>query len=245
MSASKAEIAGQIDDVFAQCTSSTGSANLLTIMKTFWPVLDNRVSVVDLAGVFTMSVSSGGAGNEALDLITFADFFNGVARIKYSSGGDYCEKLLQELHDSAGTKIKADSSIFISAADKSVMRTLLKYDMPLRRAFSGFAGQNINVGGGLAWEEVQKLSVGMEVRVCNPCVSVPCVCALCVCVPMRSSLCFSFSTPTLTPSPTITPLTMPGVGLLVSGWLAQSHPGVGLSAQGREPGERCAGTVPA
>jgi tetratricopeptide (TPR) repeat protein len=159
---SNAELSGAIDDMFVQCTSSTGSADLKAVMKTFWPVLDNRVSMVDLAGVFTMCVSSV-AGPETLDLITFAEFFNGIARVKYSSGADYCEKLLKELKDSKGIKIKADLPLFQMVTDKSIMRVLLKYDMPLRRVFSGFAGQNINVGGGLTWEEVQKLSIGMEV----------------------------------------------------------------------------------
>jgi len=163
MSGSKAELAAKIDEVFLKCTSSSGdgSADLKTVLQHIWPILDNKVSMVDIAGVFTMCVP--GNGNENLDLITFAEFFNGIARVKYSSGADYCEKLLAELEDSKGIKIKSDQPVFQMVSDKAVIRSLLKYDLVLRRAFSSFAGQNINIGGGLLWEEVQKLSIGMEV----------------------------------------------------------------------------------
>ena len=158
---SKAVIAGRIDDMFVKCTASTGIADLKSVVKVFWPILDNKVSIVDIAGVFTMCVP--GNGNETLDLITFVEFFNGIARVKYSSGADFCEKLLAELADSSGIKIKADLPLFQQSMEKTVVRTLLKHDLPLRRAFAGFAGQNINVGGGLTWEEVQRLGIGMEV----------------------------------------------------------------------------------
>ena len=44
------------------------------------------------------------------------------------------------------------------------MRVLLKFDMPLRRAFSNFAGRDITVGGGLTWDEVKRLNIGMEIE---------------------------------------------------------------------------------
>ena len=158
---SKAEIAARIDEVFLTATSSTGSADLRSVQKVFWPILDNKISLVDIAGVFTMSVP--GNGVDTLDLITFAEFFNGLARVKYTTGGDYCERLLAELENAKGVKISADMPLFEKTMDKAVIRTLLKFDMPLRRAFSGFAGQSINIGGGLTWAEVQKKSIGMEV----------------------------------------------------------------------------------
>ena len=161
---SKADISAKIDDIFVKCTNASGGggcADLKAIVRIFWPVLDNRVSLVDLAGVFTMCVP--GNGNETLDLITFADFFQGIARIKYASGADFCEKMLAELANCAGIKIKSDLPLFNQVMDKNVIRILLKYNMPFRKAFSSFAGQNINVGGGLTWDEVQRLSIGMEV----------------------------------------------------------------------------------
>jgi hypothetical protein len=40
----------------------------------------------------------------------------------------------------------------------------LKYDLPLRRAFSAFAGRGVKVGGGLTWDEVKRMGIGMDVR---------------------------------------------------------------------------------
>eukprot|EP00607_Mallomonas_marina_P006689 CAMPEP_0182438286 /NCGR_PEP_ID=MMETSP1167-20130531/85652_1 /TAXON_ID=2988 /ORGANISM="Mallomonas Sp, Strain CCMP3275" /LENGTH=451 /DNA_ID=CAMNT_0024631567 /DNA_START=554 /DNA_END=1906 /DNA_ORIENTATION=+ len=36
--------------------------------------------------------------------------------------------------------------------------------MPLRRVFSNFAGRDITVGGGLTWDEVKRMNIGMEVE---------------------------------------------------------------------------------
>jgi hypothetical protein len=157
----KAELAARIDEVFLKVTSSTGVADLVNVAKIFWPLLDNKVSIVDLAGVFTMSVN--GSDTNALDLITFADFFNGIARVKYTSGANFTEKLLDDLSKAYTVKIRSDLPVFEKIMDKMVVKILLKYDLPLRRAFSGFAGQSINIGGGMTWEEVVKLGVGMEV----------------------------------------------------------------------------------
>jgi hypothetical protein len=157
----KAELAARIDEVFLKVTSSTGVADLVNVAKIFWPLLDNKVSIVDLAGVFTMSVN--GSDTNALDLITFADFFNGIARVKYTAGANFTEKLLDDLSKAYTVKIRSDLPVFEKVMDKMVVKILLKYDLPLRRAFSGFAGQSINIGGGMTWEEVVKLGVGMEV----------------------------------------------------------------------------------
>lgn len=158
---SKSELAARIDDVFLKVTSSTGVADLVNVAKVFWPLLDNKVSIVDLAGVYTMSVS--GSDAETLDLITFGDFFHGIARVKFSSGANFSERLLEELGRAHEVKIRSDLPVFEQIMDKLVVKVLLKYDLPLRRAFSSFAGQSINIGGGMTWEEVVKLGVGMEV----------------------------------------------------------------------------------
>lgn len=158
---SKAKLAARVDEVFLKVTSTSGTCDLVSVAKVFWPVLDNKISLVDLAGVYTMCVS--GPGNEVLDLITFADFFNGIARVKYSSGSNFAERLLEDLNNANGVKVRSDLPIFGRVYDKNVIRMLLKYDLSLRRAFSGFAGQAINIGGGMTWDEVVKLGVGMEV----------------------------------------------------------------------------------
>ena len=157
---SKQDLQQKVDEVFLSC-SSAGPADFRNVAKTFWSVLDNKVSVVDLAGIFTMSVT--GNGVEALNSMLFAEFFSGIARIKYPTGADYCEKLLEDLKNAKGLRIRSDLPLFTRSMDKNVVRVLLKYDMPLRRCFSGFAGQTINVGGGLTWDEVRKRTIGMEV----------------------------------------------------------------------------------
>jgi hypothetical protein len=225
---SKEAIAARIDDIFVTCTGSTGTADLKSVVKVFWPVLDNKVSIVDLAGVFTMCVP--GNGNDTLDLITFADFFNGIARVKFSSAADYLEKMLSEVAACSGIKIKTDLPLFNQVLDKVVIRALLKQDMALRKSFSSFAGQNINVGGGLTWEEVQKLGVGA----CSP--PLPSPASLVLRVPPTP-----FSPPA-PPSPTSN--RHGGVGVYVVLWGPLPHPQYSFLTQMRISRPRCAIPVP-
>lgn len=163
MSLSK-QSAAAVDDIFVQCcqgTSRDGEADFRSLAAVFWPVLDNKLSLVDFAGVFTMSCPSSSASS--LDSHLFSDFFGGVARMKYPTGGDFVERLLDNVKAARSIKIRHDLPLFAKAMDKHVIRELLKFDIPLRRAFSSFAGQSITIGGGLTWDEVRKHSLGMEV----------------------------------------------------------------------------------
>ena len=147
------------DDVFVLCSNhsecDTGYCDLLGVATTFWPVLNNTVSIVDLGGVYAMT------GHTNLNSAIFSEFFSALARVKYPTGHDYREKLLEDVTNGKGVRVNSDNAAFLKTMDKAVIRTLLKFDLPLRRAFSAFASQTS--GGGLTWEEVKRLSVGMEV----------------------------------------------------------------------------------
>lgn len=163
MSLSK-QTAAAVDDIFVQCcqgSSRDGEADFRSLAAVFWPVLDNKLSLVDFAGIYTMSSPSSSASS--LDSHLFSEFFGGVARMKYPTGGDYVERLLDNVKAARSVKIRHDLPLFAKAMDKHVIRELLKFDIPLRRAFSSFAGQSITIGGGLTWDEVRKHSLGMEV----------------------------------------------------------------------------------
>lgn len=158
----KQESTAKIEEIFLQCCGRDGLADFKGVAAVFWPVLDNNVSIIDLAGVFTMTSPSNSEGT-TMDSHIFPDFFHGVARMKYPNGADFSEKLLECLKVAKGVKIRHDLPLFIKVMDKHVIRELLKFDMQLRKAFSGFAGQSITIGGGLTWDEVSRHSVGMEV----------------------------------------------------------------------------------
>ena len=58
---SKVDLAARIDEVFLKVTSTSGTCDLVSVAKVFWPVLDNKISIVDLAGVYTMCISNNGS----------------------------------------------------------------------------------------------------------------------------------------------------------------------------------------
>lgn len=152
----------RVDEIFVHC--NTGSpVDLATAARYFWPILDNRVTLVDFAGVFTMAMPNSSTSTETtLDGAYFTEFFRGLAKVKYPSGKDFCEKLLEDLRLAKGLKIPSESKYFNLCMDTNVMRALLKFDIPLRRAFCGFAGRSFAIGAGVTWEEVKRLNVGME-----------------------------------------------------------------------------------
>lgn len=151
----------RIDDLFTNCGGSMGAVDLKTINKVFWPSLNNSVSIVDLAGIFTVSLPN--SDTDTLSQSLFSQFFRAFARTKYSTGNDFCEKLLDEIKESKGLKINSDLPTFSNIVDKNTVRVLLKYDLPIRKAYSNFCGQQVRVGGVLTWDEVKKMSVDMEV----------------------------------------------------------------------------------
>jgi hypothetical protein len=163
---SKNRTIDRIDEQFQAACGPNGVTDIKSAFKLLWPTLTNSVSAVDLAGVFSISIPSNNPV-EALSRELFHDFFKAYARLKFSSGADYAEKLLDELRQTknqqkASNQLNPDTNLIYSIADKNVIRVLLKYDLQLRRAFSAFCGQAVRIGGMVSWEEVKNLSLGME-----------------------------------------------------------------------------------
>eukprot|EP01038_Epipyxis_sp_PR26KG_P008099 gene8099-10970_t len=151
----------KIQDIYVTCSRESGVVGLKSIFKYFWSSLCNSLSIVDLAGIFTVAVP--GSGIDILTSELFHEFFKGFARVKYPSNADFLEKLLEEFRGSYGSNINAESVAFNGIVDKNTLRVLLKFDASLRRAFSNFCGQSVRVGGILSWEEVTSMSIGMEI----------------------------------------------------------------------------------
>jgi len=152
----------EINEIFAICTSgSRDFVDFPNLIKYFWPLLDNTVSFVDIYGVYTVS-SQEGTNNDNLDAKLFEEFFIALAKMKYPNITNSYTNLIEDFHKSRQLKIVFEIKAFTKMLDKNVVRQLLKYDIPLRRSFSFFAGQSVTVGGGLTWDEVKSKSVGME-----------------------------------------------------------------------------------
>ena len=150
----------KIHELFISC-SSNGATDFKAIGKAFWMCLNNSVSIVDLAGVFTVSIP--GNGLEMLNADLFTEFVKALARLRFPTNPDFLNLFINEVKGSKGLRSNTDNSFFASIMDKNVIRIFLKYDLPLRRAYSNFCGQSVRVGGVLNWEEVKNLSIGMEV----------------------------------------------------------------------------------
>lgn len=156
--------------MFVSCSGSNGTSDFKSISKVLWMCLNNAVSIVDLAGVFTVSIP--GNGIEMLNHDLFTEFIKAFARLRYPTNPDFCNLVLDEIKGTKGLRTNTENPFFSMIMDKNVIRILLKYDLPLRRAYSNFCGQSVRVGGILNWDEVKNLSIGMEVTM-NSSISVP------------------------------------------------------------------------
>lgn len=152
----------KIHELFVSCSGSNGTADFKSISKVLWMCLNNAVSIVDLAGVFTVSIP--GNGIEMLNNDLFTEFIKAFSRMKYPTNPEFCNLVLDEIKGTKGLRTNTENPFFSMIMDKNVIRILLKYDLPLRRAYSNFCGQSVRVGGILNWDEVKNLSIGMEVR---------------------------------------------------------------------------------
>ncbi len=151
----------KIEELFTLGSGSFGSVDFKSSCKLFWVCMSNSLSIVDFAGIFTVSLPNG--GSESLSSEMFMDFFKAFSRVKFPSGIDFCEKLLDELRIAKGLKVNSDLPAFGLMMEKNVIKVLLKYDLPIRKAFSNFCGQSVRVGGVLSWDEVRSMQIGMEV----------------------------------------------------------------------------------
>lgn len=154
--------AERIEDLYQACCGPNGGVELKAALKLMWNSLNNSVTIVDVAGVFAISIPAGNT-SEVLTRELFRDFYRAFARLKYPTGIDYNERLMDEIRHSKGHRVNVEGGIIAAIADKQVMRVLLKYDLPLRRSFSTFCGQAVRVGSMVSWDEVKTLNLGMEV----------------------------------------------------------------------------------
>lgn len=156
-----ASLNDKIGEVYTLCLSGTNdNVQFLGVAKNFWPVLDNSLTLCELSGIYTIANPR---GQDFLDPPLFRGFCNTVSKLKYASHVDHLEKLVDDLISARVVKCAFDNPTFSKSMEKSVLRVLLKYDMPLRRSFSAFAGRGVKIGGGLTWEEVKRMEVGMDV----------------------------------------------------------------------------------
>jgi hypothetical protein len=153
----------KIHELFVSCSGSNGTADFKAISKVLWMCLNNSASIVDLAGIFMVSIP--GNGIEMLNADLFTEFIKAFARLRFPNNPDFCNLLLDEIKASKALRSNTENQFFASLMDKNVTRILLKYDLPLRRAYSNFCGQSVRIGGILNWDEVKSLSIGMEVRI--------------------------------------------------------------------------------
>lgn len=152
----------QLDEIFALVTN--GSRDLTDfpmLMKHFYPLLDNTLTFVDIYGVFTVA-SSDGPNPDSLDWSHFEEFFIALGKLKYPKSTESFQKLIDDFQKARQLHIIFEIKAFHKMLDRNVLRQLLKYDLPLRRSFSYFAGHAVTVGGGLSWDEVKSRSIGME-----------------------------------------------------------------------------------
>jgi len=154
-------LADKIEDIYKLCNSSGQSPDFRTIVKVFWIILDNNLSLLDMAGIFTIALNGNRTG--ILDPAMFMQFINGVAKMKYPLGVEFAESLVDELRNARSVKLSGDAQTFARIMDQSCMKALLKSDSTLRRIFASFAGKRVRLGAGLTWNEVKTQSVGMEI----------------------------------------------------------------------------------
>lgn len=131
-----------------------------------WPLLGNNSTLVDVVGVWTVV-----AGDGPMDLTKFGDFINALAKVRFQSdvSSSACGKFIDEIMASVAKKDETIvpswfSAEFVRVIDKRCLHELLKVDSLLKTAFSTFAGETVSMTGNVLWDEVKKMSLGMEIE---------------------------------------------------------------------------------
>jgi hypothetical protein len=93
-----------------------------------------------------------------LDEDLFREFVRAFSRLRFPTAPDYCDRLMEEILGNDELRAFSEAADFAEVMHKSVMRGLLKYDVPLRRAYCKFCLSNDT----LSWPDVKSRSVGMD-----------------------------------------------------------------------------------
>jgi hypothetical protein len=162
----------RLEPLFVSCKNNArGVVDLKAITKLLWAVLDNNVTYLDIANIYTLTVSSlphsDGKSIDSLDRPTFLEVLNAVARVKFPAvASDFLTNLLNAIEEGKEKNcgILKEPDIFSKMTERSLIQELLTFDFPLRRMFATYAGPRTGVGAGLKWEEAQQLGIGMELK---------------------------------------------------------------------------------
>lgn len=155
----------KIEDIFERCSDKKTvkkQADFVSTVKALWTSLDNFLTLVDLAGVWAITVSS--IDDDRLDFGAFSDFFNGISKLKYPStnGDEFCQLLINDMSFAEKNTCPLNFSDFERKCDRSIIHELFRVDAALKKAFASFAVDSITDGTFMS-EEVKRRSLGIEV----------------------------------------------------------------------------------
>lgn len=154
----------KVQDIFERCCdkkSAKKQADFVSTVKALWTSLDNSLCLVDLAGVWAITISN--TDDDRLDFGAFTDFLNGISKLKYPTNRDeYCQMFIDDVNFAEGRNRKLNFFDLETGLDRSIIHELFKVDHLLKKAFSSFAGDSIP-DVTFMWEEVKRRSLGIEV----------------------------------------------------------------------------------
>lgn len=155
----------KVQDIFERCCDKKSVkkyADFISTVKALWTSLDNCLSLVDLAGVWAITISS--VDDDRLDFEAFSDFLHGVSKLKYPTNGDeFCQTFIDDVNFAQGRICQLNFFDLKSVLDRSAIHEIFKVDAVLKKVFSSFAGDSVP-DVTFAWEEVKRQSLGIEVR---------------------------------------------------------------------------------
>ena len=141
-------------------------------MKIFWIVLNNNLSLCDIGGIYTLITNT--ANQTELNGQSFISFFDCIATSKFPEQKNSVELLLDNINHS--THVINSLALNSTYFEKSVIKTLLKFEIPLKRYFSAFASKSHNQMS-LSWVEVMSQSITLDfegfVSFCGSCSILP------------------------------------------------------------------------
>jgi len=161
----KSELLDKMKEIWAVLKKD--SLSFVDVVRLVWPMLTNSVTLVDVAGIWSVVVGDGGGGT--MDMLKLGDFISALAKVRNPSDGSKATmKLMDEvltlLTKAAPPAPGLSSEEFERSTSRSCLQEVLKVDTLLKNAFATFAGDTISMTGTVQWSEVQQMSLGMEVR---------------------------------------------------------------------------------
>ena len=152
------KIKSVLNDIFVCCCGNEKTTPLSSILKLFWPILNNSLTLTELCGMHLAH------NTDTYDSQLFELYIRKLASIKYPVSKDSLRRFLDEFKTGRSLISLTETTIFSFINDKDVITSFIEFDPIWRHMFSAYCYKDSKAIEAIGWNEVKQQSLGLSMQ---------------------------------------------------------------------------------